>query len=139
MASPKHTHKMEDAGIMNLGRSESYAAGDSQAAGDVSQRRTETHRGIKSRHAQMIAIGGTIATSLFVGSGQVLAVTGPANLFIGYVVLCFFIYGIMTATSEVSSVPSSSMASYATRFVSKSLGFAMGVSLLVFFCYPRCV
>lgn len=32
-----------------------------------------TQRGLKSRHAQMIALGGTIATGLFIGSGQTLA------------------------------------------------------------------
>ena len=37
-----------------------------------------THRGLKSRHAQMIALGGTVGTGLFVGSGQTLARGGPA-------------------------------------------------------------
>lgn len=91
--------------------------------------RTETHRNIKSRHAQMIAIGGTIGTGLFVGIGQALAISGPLNLLLAYVTICFFVYCIMTATTEISSylpIPGSSMAYYGSRFVSKSLGFAMG-------------
>ncbi|UPL00344.1 hypothetical protein LCI18_011278 [Fusarium solani-melongenae] len=91
--------------------------------------RTETHRNIKSRHAQMIAIGGTIGTGLFVGIGQALAISGPLNLLLAYVTICFFVYCIMTATTEISSylpIPGSSMAYYGSLFVSKSLGFAMG-------------
>lgn len=88
-----------------------------------------THRGIKSRHAQMMAIGGAIGTSLFVGSGAALAVSGPALLLIAYIVLCFLVYGVLTATCEMNTylpVPGASPALYANRFVSPSLGFALG-------------
>lgn len=43
-----------------------------------------TKRNIKSRHAQMMAIGGAIGTSLFLGTGQALAIGGPAFLFLAY-------------------------------------------------------
>ena len=33
-------------------------------------RYSQTQRGLKSRHAQMIALGGTIGTGLFVGTGK---------------------------------------------------------------------
>lgn len=105
----------------SLDRSQSHTVGEVQAL--------KTHRGIKSRHAQMIAIGGTIGTGLFVGSGQALAVAGPAFLFLAYCIICILVYGIVTATTEISSyLPTSgcSMAFYGSRFVSKSLGFAMG-------------
>lgn len=105
---------------------ESLAMGD---FGSQPLQRTETRRDIKSRHAQMIAIGGTIGTGLFVGIGQALAISGPLNLLLAYCIICFFVYCIMTATTEVSSylpIPGASMAYYGSRFVSKSLGFAMG-------------
>ena len=44
---------------------------------DVSQ----THRGLKSRHIQLIALGGSIGTGLFVGTGTTLSLAGPAPLF----------------------------------------------------------
>lgn len=37
---------------------------------------------LKNRHLQMIAIGGSIGTGLFVGSGSALAVGGPASLIV---------------------------------------------------------
>lgn len=42
-----------------------------------------THRGLKSRHIQLIALGGVIGTGLFVGSGVVLSLVGPGMSFFG--------------------------------------------------------
>ncbi|KAI9933131.1 hypothetical protein ASPWEDRAFT_115034 [Aspergillus wentii DTO 134E9] len=88
-----------------------------------------TKRGIKSRHAQMMAIGGTIGTGLFVGTGEALAVAGPAMLLAAYCSICVLVYGIITATTEINTylpVRGCSMAYFGSRFVSPSLGFAMG-------------
>ncbi|KAJ0300705.1 hypothetical protein COL5a_006594 [Colletotrichum fioriniae] len=41
-------------------------------------------RKLKGRHLQMIAIGGSIGTGLFVASGQALEVGGPASLLIAF-------------------------------------------------------
>jgi amino acid transporter len=90
---------------------------------------TGTKRGIKSRHVQMMAIGGAIGTSLFVGAGQALAIAGPATLLLAYITICVLVYGILTATCEMNTyipVSGCSMAYYANRFVSPSLGCAMG-------------
>lgn len=99
------------------------------ADGQVVDASLRTQRGIKTRHALMIAIGGTIGTGLFVGTGEALAIAGPAPLLGVYVVICILVYGIITAISEMSTylpVPGCSMAYYANRFVSRSLGFALG-------------
>ena len=40
-----------------------------------------TQRGLKSRHIQLIALGGCIGTGLFVGTGATLSLAGPAPLF----------------------------------------------------------
>ncbi|EMR67697.1 putative proline permease protein [Eutypa lata UCREL1] len=88
-----------------------------------------TKRDIKSRHAQMIAIGGAIGTSLFVGSGQALAVGGPGYLLICYCLISLMVYAVITAIIEVGTylpVPGASMAYYATRVISPSVGFALG-------------
>ncbi|KAL9565569.1 hypothetical protein ACKAV7_010298 [Fusarium commune] len=48
------------------------------------ERNEDTHRGFKPRHSQMIAIGGAIGTSLFLGTAQVLRIGGPLFLLISY-------------------------------------------------------
>ncbi|KAK6615452.1 General amino-acid permease GAP1 [Botrytis cinerea] len=47
-------------------------------------------RRLKGRHLQMIAIGGSIGTGLFVASGKSLATGGPASL-----IICFTLIGLM--------------------------------------------
>lgn len=44
-------------------------------------------RHLKGRHLQMIAIGGSIGTGLFVGSGAALAKGGPASLLISFMII----------------------------------------------------
>lgn len=100
-------------------------------SGDSGQihERAGTRRDIKSRHAQMVAMGGSIDTALFVGAGQVLAIGGPAFLFLSYVIMSLLVYCVVTAVIEVGThlpISGSSMAYYANRYVSRSLGFAMG-------------
>lgn len=89
----------------------------------------ETHRGLSSRQAQMIALGGAIGTGLFVGAGQGLHMGGPLILLLSYLLVTVMMYGVATATGEMSAylpVPGSSMSYYANRFVSKSLAFTLG-------------
>lgn len=51
--------------------------------GDVDgQPATKLHRGLKSRHITMIAIGGAIGTGLIIGTGKALARAGPASILI---------------------------------------------------------
>lgn len=95
-----------------------------------------TKRNIKSRHAQMIAIGGSIGTGLFVGSGQALAIGGPGFLFLSYCLMSLLVYGVVTGVIEVATylpMSGSSMNFYCSRYVSPSLGFALG--LLYFYSF----
>ncbi|THW70369.1 histidine permease [Aureobasidium pullulans] len=91
--------------------------------------RVGTKRNIKSRHAQMIAIGGSIGTGLFLGAGQALHVGGPGILLAAYSLMSLLVYGIVTAVIEVSTylpVSGASISYYCGRFISPSLGFALG-------------
>lgn len=88
-----------------------------------------TKRDMKSRHAQMIAIGGSVGTGLFVASGQALAIGGPAFLLVAYCLTSMMVYGIMTGTVEIGThtpMPGASMALFCSRYLSRSLGFALG-------------
>lgn len=88
-----------------------------------------TKRGLSSRHAQFIALGGAIGTGLFVSTGKTLANGGPAFLVASYVTLSILIYLVLTAVAEMAAylpLPGGTMNYYGGRYVSRSLGFMMG-------------
>ncbi|OAP62407.1 hypothetical protein AYL99_04610 [Fonsecaea erecta] len=57
---------------------------------------------LKQRHLQMIAIGGSIGTGLFVGSGSALATGGPAALVLAYCLLGIMIFCTVHALGEMA-------------------------------------
>ncbi|KAF5635518.1 amino acid transporter AAT family [Fusarium sp. NRRL 25303] len=70
-----------------------------------------------------------VGTSLFLGTAQVLRIGGPLFLLISYGVLSILIYCIVTGIAEVTTylpVPGGTMAYYGHKYVSRSMGFAMG-------------
>ncbi|KAL5361626.1 amino acid permease-domain-containing protein [Aspergillus floccosus] len=85
-------------------------------------------RSLKGRHLQMIAIGGSIGTGLFVGSGKVLAVGGPASVLIAYALIGCMLYCTVHALGEMAVLfpVAGSFAHYSTRFIDPAWGFAMG-------------
>lgn len=89
---------------------------------------TQLKRNLQSRHLQMIAIGGTIGTGLFIGSGGAIANAGPAGALIAYAFVGTLVYSVMVALGEMATyLPvSGAFTVYASRFVDHSLGFAMG-------------
>ena len=52
--------------------------------GSVKSVSDQTHRRLKSRHIQLIGIGGTIGTALYVQIGRGLMNGGPASLFLAF-------------------------------------------------------
>ncbi|ODV77556.1 amino acid permease [Suhomyces tanzawaensis NRRL Y-17324] len=86
-------------------------------------------RRLKSRHLQMIAIGGSIGTGLFVGSGYGLALGGPGAVLIGYTLIGYSMLCVVNALGELSvQFPvSGSFNAFFTRFVDPSLGFTFGI------------
>ena len=61
------------------------------------------HRGLSSRQVQMIAIGGTIGTGLFLGTGRALAQGGPATMLICYSVVGFIVYITLLLLGEMAT------------------------------------
>lgn len=88
----------------------------------------ELKRRLKSRHLQMIAIGGTIGTGLFIGSGSALATAGPVGCLIAYLFVGCIVFSVMVSLGEMATyIPvTGAFTSYASRFVDPTLGFAMG-------------
>ncbi|KAL3477037.1 amino acid permease/ SLC12A domain-containing protein [Aspergillus californicus] len=88
----------------------------------------EIKRDLQSRHINMIAIAGMIGTGLFLSSGQVIAIAGPAGAFLAYLVMGFVTAGVAYTTGEITAfMPSTGgFIRHATRFVEPALGAATG-------------
>ncbi|KAJ5094818.1 hypothetical protein N7456_010679 [Penicillium angulare] len=89
----------------------------------------QTHRGLASRHVQLMAIGGSIGTGLFVGIGSYLHDAGPLSLFLGYLIWgVLFILPVNLSVGEMCAyLPiRGSIFELAARFIDPAFGFAMG-------------
>lgn len=61
------------------------------------------HRELSSRQVQMIAIGGTIGTGLFLGTGKSLAEGGPGSILICYGLVGFIVYVTLLLLGEMGT------------------------------------
>lgn len=116
-------------------------------------KRDSTHRKLKARHIQLIGIGGTIGTALYVSLalspsspsttsthinqvqiGKGLLNGGPASLFLAFTIWCTFILSITLCMAEmVTYLPiSSPFIRFAGRYVDEAFGFAAGWNFFVF-------
>ncbi|RAL59412.1 hypothetical protein DID88_006786 [Monilinia fructigena] len=97
--------------------------------GDIEVGQTgQLKRQLKSRHMQMIAIGGSIGAGLFVGSGSALHSGGPASLIIDFVIIGIMLLLTVNALGELAALypVQGSFYNYSVRFIDKGWGFAMG-------------
>lgn len=85
-------------------------------------------RTLNSRHLNMIAIGGSIGTGLFVSSGATIAQSGPGGALLSFAIIGLMVYFLMTSLGELAAcMPvSGSFSTYASRYVDESFGFALG-------------
>lgn len=60
-------------------------------------------RKLSARQVQMIAIGGTIGTGLFLGTGKSLATGGPASMLIGYAIVGGIVFITMLSLGEMAA------------------------------------
>ncbi|KAK6343829.1 hypothetical protein TWF696_007487 [Orbilia brochopaga] len=88
------------------------------------------HRKLKGRHMQMIAIGGSIGTGLFVGSGGALESGGPASLVIGFILIGVMLFFTVHALGEMAVLypVRGSFYVYSCRFIDPAWGYTMGIN-----------
>ncbi|RDW72824.1 amino acid permease-3 [Coleophoma cylindrospora] len=89
----------------------------------------KTVRGLTNRHVQLITIGSSIGTGMFVGIGSALARSGPLSVFLGFTFFSVFIlWPLFMAAAEMCSwLPvRGSIFQFAERYVDPALGFAGG-------------
>ncbi|MEM1506014.1 amino acid permease [Domibacillus sp. 8LH] len=60
----------------------------------------ELKRDLSNRHVQLIAIGGTIGTGLFLGSGKAIQMAGPSIIF-AYLIVGIALFFVMRALGEL--------------------------------------
>ncbi|MCR8871153.1 amino acid permease [Peribacillus frigoritolerans] len=87
----------------------------------------ELKRDLKNRHVQLIAIGGTIGTGLFLGSGKAIQLAGPSILF-SYLIIGIALFFVMRALGELllSNAGYTSFTEFATEYVGPWAGFVTG-------------
>ncbi|KAL1899522.1 hypothetical protein Sste5346_002923 [Sporothrix stenoceras] len=85
-------------------------------------------RGLKSRHIQFIALGGTIGTGLFLGIGSAFTRAGPLSVLLGYSLTGIAIFAMMQCLGEMATwlpLPGA-IPQFCARYVDDALGFAVG-------------
>ncbi|KAI0814253.1 histidine permease [Xylaria sp. FL0064] len=101
---------------------------------ELNDGRDQLHRHLGNRQIQLIAIGGSIGTALFVSIGGGLATGGPANLLLGYSVHCLMVCLINNSLAEmVCYMPiGGSFIRMAGKWVDESLGFLAGWNFFLY-------
>jgi aromatic amino acid transport protein AroP len=84
-------------------------------------------RKLRNRHIQLIALGGTIGTGLFLGSAGIIELAGPGVL-LGYIIGGLLIFFVMRFLGEmlVEEPSAGSFSYFANRYVSRFAGFLSG-------------
>lgn len=87
----------------------------------------ELKRGLKSRHIQLIALGGAIGTGLFLGIAQTIQLAGPSVL-LGYAIAGVIAFLIMRQLGEmvVDEPVAGSFSYFADKYCGHLAGFASG-------------
>lgn len=87
----------------------------------------ELKRDLKNRHVQLIAIGGTIGTGLFLGSGKSIQMAGPSIIF-AYLLIGIALFFVMRALGELllSNSDYTSFTEFATEYIGPWAGFITG-------------
>jgi lysine-specific permease len=115
-----------------IGIDDSYATSiefaESNGSTTTAPPQAHLHRGLKARHVQMIALGGTIGTGLFMASGKAITYGGPGGALVAYAFLGIVVYCVMMSLGEMAAyIPvAGSFAHFAKRFADPSLGFCVG-------------
>lgn len=87
----------------------------------------ELKRELKNRHVQLIAIGGTIGTGLFLGSGKAIQLAGPSIIF-AYLIVGIALFFVMRALGELllSNAGYQSFTDFAVDYIGPWAGFVTG-------------
>lgn len=94
----------------------------------MSEQKSELKRSLKARHLNMIALGGSIGTGIFLAMGDTIHQAGPGGALAAYALIGIMVYFLITSLGEMATyMPiSGSFSTYADKFIDPALGFALG-------------
>ncbi|GAT17951.1 amino acid permease [Secundilactobacillus silagei] len=86
-----------------------------------------TKRALSNRHVQMIALGGTIGTALFLGASTSIKKTGPSIIFV-YMITGIFFFLMMRGMGEMLYADPSqhTFIAFISRYLGKRTGYFAG-------------
>lgn len=104
------------------------ASSDDEYGQGLHENADQLHRRLGNRQIQLIAIGGSIGTALFVSIGQALAEGGPGSLFIAYTGYCLIVAQVNNCIAEMTTfMPvSGGFVRLAGHWVDDAFGFMAG-------------
>jgi L-asparagine transporter-like permease len=87
----------------------------------------QLERGLSGRHVEMIALGGTIGTGLFLGAGKSISTAGPAIVLV-YIITGLFMFWMMRALGELllTDPNKATFVGFIERYLGKRAGFVIG-------------
>jgi amino acid transporter len=91
-------------------------------------------RRLSGRQIQMITIGGSIGTALFVSIGSGLVSSGPGSLFIAFIMYCVFLAAVNNCMAEMAVfMPvSGSFIRMGSKWVDEAFGFMLGWNFFLY-------
>jgi lysine-specific permease len=84
-------------------------------------------RQLNTRMLNMITLGGSIGTGLFLASGNAIYLAGPGGTMLAYLITGVMVYFLMTSLGEMAALmpTTGSFFVYASTFVDPALGYAL--------------
>lgn len=88
---------------------------------------TKLAQKLEKRHVNMIALGGSIGTGIFLASGYAVSVAGPGGSLLAYAIMAVIVYFLMMSLGEMSTYQphTGTFCKYSSQYVGPSFGFAM--------------
>ncbi|CAD0115576.1 unnamed protein product [Aureobasidium uvarum] len=129
MASLKHGEKVGE-----YVSSEPIARTDSREEGEIIENTDHLHRRLGNRQIQLMAIGGTIGTALFVSIGGGLYKGGPGSLFLAYTIYACALGLVNNCIAELTTAypVSGGFIRLAGHFVDDAFGVMSGYNFFIY-------
>ncbi|MFU0469353.1 amino acid permease [Gardnerella vaginalis] len=110
----------------DIQKSSGKSSNDASSTNDASNK---MERSLTKRHVQFIAIGGTIGTGLFLGSGKSISLTGPSIVFV-YIIVGLIMFLLMRGIGELmyKDPNQHTFISFITRYLGRGWGNFAGWS-----------